>query len=159
MDMKIGFGGGCHWCTEAVFQALTGVSRVEQGFIAAPPPYDRFSEAVIVHYKPSLIPLSVLIEVHLCTHASMSAHSMRPKYRSAVYAENMCEIKDIKRVLDDLSTQFEAPLVTLALKMNAFKASSPRFQNYYKIGPKRPFCTAYIDPKLARLRCDFAAYL
>ena len=45
---KIGFGGGCHWCTEAIFQALNGVESVEQGWISSLNPYDTFSEAVIV---------------------------------------------------------------------------------------------------------------
>jgi len=47
---KIGFGGGCHWCTEAVFQSLRGVLFVEQGYIASTEPNSSFSEAVIVSY-------------------------------------------------------------------------------------------------------------
>ncbi|MGJ8671076.1 MAG: peptide-methionine (S)-S-oxide reductase, partial [Oceanococcus sp.] len=43
---RIGFGGGCHWCTEAVFNALRGVEQVSQGFIKSDPPHDSFSEAV-----------------------------------------------------------------------------------------------------------------
>ena len=50
---KIGFGGGCHWCTEAIFQALNGVESVEQGWISSLNPYDTFSEAVIVHFNAS----------------------------------------------------------------------------------------------------------
>ncbi|MFV8270119.1 peptide-methionine (S)-S-oxide reductase [Flavobacterium sp. GT2N3] len=54
---KVGFGGGCHWCTEAYFQSLKGVEIVEQGWISSKFPEDIFSEAVIVHYNPSVIPL------------------------------------------------------------------------------------------------------
>src|SRR3954451_12716902 len=82
---KIGFGGGCHWCTEAVFLSLKGVEQVEQGWIASQPPYDAFSEAVVVTYDPLVITLTDLITIHLHTHASTSNHSMRQKYRSAVY--------------------------------------------------------------------------
>jgi len=67
---KIGFGGGCHWCTEAVFQKLRGVASVEQGFIRSRPPYETFSEAVIVSFDAAQISLSVLTEIHLRTHAS-----------------------------------------------------------------------------------------
>ena len=56
---KIGFGGGCHWCTEAVFMALKGVAKVEQGFIAPEGGIDNLSEAVIVHYNAELIELKV----------------------------------------------------------------------------------------------------
>ena len=82
---KIGFGGGCHWCTEAVFQSLKGIETVEQGFIRSDAPADTWSEAVIVHYDPAEIDLAVLMEVHLRTHAATKDHSMRSKYRSAVY--------------------------------------------------------------------------
>lgn len=159
MSLKIGFGGGCHWCTEAVFQALRGVNRVDQGFIASQPPFEAFSEAVIVHYEASIIPLSVLIEIHLRTHASQSQHSMRGKYRSAVYVENNNEIKIIKAVLIGLAAKFDKPLVTRVLIMAQFQPSQDRFQNYYKTGPDRPFCTAYIDPKLALLRREFSTHL
>ena len=54
---ETGFGGGCHWCTEAVFQSLRGIVRVRQGFIAADPPYDGFSEAVAVAWDPVRISL------------------------------------------------------------------------------------------------------
>ena len=85
MISKIGFGGGCHWCTEAVFQSLKGVAKVEQGWIASFDEYDSFSEAVIVYYNETVISLETLIDVHLYTHRSNSDHSMRKKYRSAVY--------------------------------------------------------------------------
>ena len=45
LSEKVGLGGGCHWCTEAVFEALRGVVQVKQGFIRAAPPHDAFSEA------------------------------------------------------------------------------------------------------------------
>ena len=83
---KVAFGGGCHWCTEAVFQALAGVEQVEQGFVKSRPPHDCFSEAVVVHFNAQIIPVKTLIEIHLRTHASSSAHTMRGKYRSAVYS-------------------------------------------------------------------------
>ena len=82
---KVGFGGGCHWCTEAVFQQIRGVSKVDQGWIASVVPHDTFSEAVIVHFDPRIIKLDQLIEIHLKTHSCTSSHPMRSKYRSAVY--------------------------------------------------------------------------
>lgn len=54
---KIGFGGGCHWCTEAVFQSLKGVELVEQGWIASIEPYSSFSEGVVVHFNLEQIDL------------------------------------------------------------------------------------------------------
>ncbi|HYX47892.1 MAG TPA: peptide-methionine (S)-S-oxide reductase, partial [Sphingomicrobium sp.] len=81
---KIGLGGGCHWCTEGIFQMLTGVARVEQGFIRSDPPSDTWAEGVIVHFHPSVIDLSMLIEVHLRTHNATARYVPGSKYRGAV---------------------------------------------------------------------------
>ena len=83
---KIGLGGGCHWCTEGVFESLLGVSKVNQGWIASSGENSDFSEAIEVYFDPVIISLSDLIEIHLYTHASRSNHSMRSKSRSASYA-------------------------------------------------------------------------
>ena len=91
---KIGFGGGCHWCTEAVFQSLIGVEKVEQGFVASFNLHNELSEAVIVHFNHKRISLQTLIEIHLLTHSSTSDHAMRKKYRSAIYTFKRIPIKN-----------------------------------------------------------------
>jgi len=156
---RIGFGGGCHWCTEAVFQALRGVRCVKQGFIRSVPPYDTFSEAVSITFNPAIIPLSVLMDIHLRTHASGSNHSMRGKYRSAIYVHNPEQGEQVRRVLKGLQEGFNTPRITRVLEFKAFKESEARFQNYYENGPERPFCTRYIDPKLTLLRQEYGQYL
>lgn len=148
---RVGFGGGCHWCTEAVFQSVRGVERVEQGFIASTAPHDTWSEAVIVHYDADAVALSVLIEAHLHTHASTSAHSMRRRYRSAIYCFDAAQAQQAETELTRLQTDFNAALVTQVLPYAAFKASDSRFKNYYANNSGRPFCRAYISPKLLRL--------
>ena len=153
---KIGLGGGCHWCTEAVFQALNGVVGVAQGFIRSDPPEDSWSEAVEVNFDTTAISLETLIEIHLRTHASTSAHKLRGKYRSAVYASDEVQAEKAERALRDLQTEFEELLVTRVLRHNGFKASDARFQNYYATDPNRPFCQTYIDPKLRLLRERYA---
>jgi peptide-methionine (S)-S-oxide reductase len=158
-EQRIGFGGGCHWCTEAVFAALRGVVRVEQGFISADAPDDDFSEAVVLTFQPEKIPLASLIEIHLRTHSSMSNHAMRRKYRSAIYAMDEAQAKAARRVLSELAPGFDAPLVTRVLPFRTFSASQERFQRYAEKHAGGPFCTAYIDPKLALLRKEFGDLL
>lgn len=147
---KIGFGGGCHWCTEAVFQSLRGVIKVEQGWISAKGAED-FHEAVILHFNPSFISLKELIEVHLYTHNSTSNHSMRTKYRSAVYTFNKLQQKDSANILRRLQKDFEDKLITRIYGIKEFKMSPEPFQNYYIKNPDKPFCKTYIDPKLQML--------
>lgn len=150
--MRVGFGGGCHWCTEAVFQSLRGIDDVAQGFIASDPPDDGFSEAVIVSFDPSSTPLRNLILAHLLTHASTNDHKMRGKYRSAIYTFNEDQMTEAQQVLDAFASETGAGIVTRVLPYRAFKASDARYQGYYASNPDRPFCKTYIDPKLARLR-------
>ena len=153
---RIGFGGGCHWCTEAVFQSLRGISKVEQGWIRSTPPHEKFSEAVIVTYDPKVMSLETLIEIHLLTHSSTSSHKMRGKYRSAVYTFNEQQTAQAADILDGLQHAFGGGLVTKALRHEGFKPSNERFQNYYYQNPDHPFCKAYIDPKLRVLLSRFS---
>ncbi|MCX2839392.1 peptide-methionine (S)-S-oxide reductase [Salinimicrobium sp. MT39] len=145
---KIGLGGGCHWCTEAVFQSVEGVLKVEQGYIASEAPADTFSEAVIVHYLPKMTNLERLLEVHLHTHNSTSNHSFRDKYRSAVYFFSSEDEVEIRKILKKLQQQFKELLVTQVLAFNEFKASREQIQDYYRKNPDAPFCRRYIEPKL-----------
>ncbi|TQK11216.1 peptide-methionine (S)-S-oxide reductase [Herbaspirillum sp. SJZ107] len=156
---RIGFGGGCHWCTEAVFASLRGVTQVEQGFIRADAPDDDFSEAVVLTFDPEKISLGALIEIHLRTHSSTSNHAMRQKYRSAIYVMDEAQAEGSRRTFTEVGTGFDAPLVTRILPFRAFKASEERFQRYGEKNAGGPFCTAYIDPKLALLRKEFGRFL
>jgi len=155
----IGFGGGCHWCTEAVFQALRGVHKVEQGWIKSQEPHDNFSEAVLVHFDTSIISYAVLIEIHARTHASRSHHSMRKKYRSAIYVFDERQTVMSENILRDLQTQFEDPLIVQVLKFIEFKPSDERYQDYYLKNAGGPFCKNYIDPKLTLLRKEYGDHL
>jgi peptide-methionine (S)-S-oxide reductase len=156
---KIGLGGGCHWCTEAVFQALRGVRQVEQGFIRSAPPYDAFSEAVVVCFDPGVIGLADLIKIHLRTHASTSQHSMRAKYRSAVYVYSPQQARAATSLLSELQQAFSGSLVTRVLPFAGFKSSEPRLLHYFEKNNGNQFCERYIGPKLERLRSEYARFV
>lgn len=153
--MKIGFGGGCHWCTEAVFQSLEGVTKVEQGWISSEGENEIFSEAVIVHFNTIEINLEILIEVHLLTHSSASSHTMRGKYRSAVYYFSDKQKKEANKIIVNLQANFEKRIITKAYPFIAFKTSPEKIQNYYLKNPNKPFCEKYINPKLALISMKF----
>ena len=159
MSQRIGFGGGCHWCTEAVFQALRGVQQVEQGFIQSLPPDDAYSEAVLVSFDPDVIQLADLIEVHLRSHASTSQHTMRGKYRSAIYVFSPNQDREANAILTHLQQDFEAPIVTRVFPYAGFKASQERFRNYFKRNSEKPFSKNYIDPKIDKLRANYSELL
>ena len=134
---KVAFGGGCHWCTEAVFQSLIGVEKVEQGYVSSTEQNNALSEAVIVHYNRKCITLQTLIEIHLLTHQSTSNHAMREKYRSAIY----------------VFSSFQHDVVIELLSI---------FQKIYKgklITPEKAFCETYIKPKLKLLLQQFGRFV
>lgn len=152
---KIGFGGGCHWCTEAVFQALHGVVTVEQGWIASTAPYDYFSEGVIVTFDNSIIPVDVLIEVHLLTHSSANDHSMRAKYRSALYYFDDKDIAVLSEIVARLGIENNIQYITKILPFQDFRLNAANQLNYYSKNKEAPFCQVYISPKLRALRSKF----
>ena len=157
MIQKIGFGGGCHWCTEAYFQSLKGVDKVEQGWISGNFPNDAFSEAVIVHYNPNEIPLNILIAIHLHTHAATKKHSLRGKYRSAVYLFNQ-EINEIETSIAAHQSDFEQPIITQAILFKSFRLNNETQHNYYIKNKEGVFCERYISPKLKMIEIKYASY-
>ncbi len=156
---RIGFGGSCHWCTEAVFLSLKGVSRVDQGWLASFDADSAFSEGVIVYYNPAQIDLKTLTAVHLHTHNCTKNHSMRHKYRSAVYVFGASQKKEASQILADLQSEFDEPIITQILPYQDFKPSGEAIQNYYYKNPQKPFCETFINPKLKLLLHRFSHYV
>ncbi len=156
---KIALGGGCHWCTEAVFQSLIGVNKVEQGFVASTDENNSFSEAVIVYFNADAISLQILIEIHLHTHKSTSAHSMRAKYRSAIYYFSDEQKTEAETILNMFQPEFKNKLITKVYLFSEFKASREAIQNYYQKNPEKPFCERFINPKLKLLQDKFSQYV
>lgn len=156
---KIAFGGGCHWCTEAVFQSLKGVVEVEQGYVASTNENSSFSEAVIVHFNRKCITLKTLIEIHLLTHNSKSNHSMRKKYRSAIYTFHESQFLIVEDLMRKFQKKFNGELITEVLPFNDFEQSRAQITNYYFKNPKKPFCETFIDPKLKLLLNQFSRFV
>ena len=146
---KIAFGGGCHWCTEAIFQSLKGVDKVEQGWVSSTLlEAKEFSEAVIVHFDATQISLDILIEIHLFTHNATSNHNFRKKYRSAVYSFSDTQEEESQNILEEKQKFFEKPLVTKIYPFGEFKLNVEKYLDYYKSNPEKPFCKVRIEPKL-----------
>ncbi len=154
---KIGFGGGCHWCTEAYFQSLKGVEKVDQGWISSTKPNDSFSEAVVVHFNPVVIPLKILIAIHLHTHASTRNHSLREKYRSAVYVFDG-KINKSQKIIAEYQADFNEQIITEVLVFNEFKPNTENQINYFKKNKHGVFCERYIHPKLKMIEMKYATY-
>ena len=152
---QIGFGGGCHWCTEAVFLSLKGVDSVRQGWISGHGKARDFSEAVLVRFAGEYISLKTLIEVHLRTHSSTSSHSLRSKYRSAVYVFSEAQAVEVLRTLAELQPFFGSPVITEVIPFRALRENDEQYLDYYGRNPGAPFCRTWIDPKIQLLHERF----
>ena len=155
----LALGGSCHWCTEALFQSLKGVEKVEQGYVASTEENSTFSEAVIVHYNSKVISLKELIEIHLHTHKSTSNHAMRNKYRSAVYTFSDVQKNDATNIIDGFQKSFNYKIITQVIAFVSFKPSQKQAKNYYFNNPDKPFCKTYINPKLRQLLSKFSKHV
>jgi peptide-methionine (S)-S-oxide reductase len=157
---KIAFGGGCHWCTEAIFQSLIGVNKVEQGWVISTLPNATTpSEAVIVHFDTSFISLDSLTEIHLFTHNATSNHTFRQKYRSAIYTFSKPQQLEAQTILKKKQKLFEKPLVTKVYPFGEFRLNDEQYLNYYKSNPEKPFCQIRIAPKLRVLLEKYGKYI
>lgn len=149
---KVAFGGGCHWCSEAIFDSLKGVENVEQGWISSTQLDARApSEAVIVHFDSLVITLDVLIEIHLFTHSATSKHSLREKYRSAIYTFSDEQQEIAQNILKEKQKLFKKTLITKIYPFSLFTLNEQKYLNYYKSNPQKPFCKLRIEPKLQKL--------
>jgi peptide-methionine (S)-S-oxide reductase len=153
---EAGFGGSCHWCTEAIFQSLKGVKEVKQGWIASADAPSRFSEAVLLSFDPEAISLKTLIAVHLHTHSSTSDHTLREKYRSAVYTFNNAQQALATSTVQDLQKDFPAPILTEVVAFGSFQLNKPAYLNYYFTDPQKPFCRNIVNPKMLQLLKQFS---
>ena len=152
---KVGLGGGCHWCTEGIFASLNGIVKINQGWISSTGSNMQFSEAIEVHFEPDIISLFDLISIHLHTHACTADHSMRNKYRSAVYTYSDEQAINSHVILRQLQHDFELKIITQVLPFSKFKTNKVELTDYLYSSPNRPFCQRYIHPKLQLLMQRF----
>jgi peptide-methionine (S)-S-oxide reductase len=155
---QIGMGGSCHWCTEAIFLSLKGVLAVKQGWIASGSDCGSWSEAVIVEFDETRISLSVLVAVHLATHSCTAEHSMRVKYRSAIYCFSDNQVTEVSGLLAQLQSGYAHPIITRVIPFGDFRLNTDQYLNYYYKDPSKPFCNNVINPKLQILLSEFEEF-
>lgn len=172
-ERKATFGGGCFWCTEALFQSLRGILKVESGYSGGHvmnPTYREVcsgrtghAEVVQVTYDPAEISFEQLLRVHMGTHNPMLPNQQGAdkgtQYRSIVFHRSAEEEAAARRVLAEVSELLESPAVTQLAPFEAFYPAEPEHQDYYRRHQGKPYCEGAIEPKLAKMRQAFAPWL
>lgn len=165
------FGGGCFWCTEAVFRELKGVLSVESGYSGGTvenPSYQQVctgrtghAEVIQIRYDPAKVSYVELLEVFFKTHdpttLNRQGNDAGPQYRSAIFYHN----EQQKALAEQIKTELNAsgawnrPIVTEISPYKKFYKAEDYHQDYYRNNPSKGYCAYVIRPKVEKFRKVF----
>ncbi|MBC2844800.1 peptide-methionine (S)-S-oxide reductase MsrA [Winogradskyella flava] len=160
-------GGGCFWCTEAVFQEINGVRKVVSGYsggnVPGRPTYREIcsgltghAEVVQVTFDPSVISYEDILVIFMTTHDPTTLNRQGAdrgtQYRSVIFYndENQKGIAEV--VIRELAKYYKNPIVTEVSEAVTLYEAEKEHQDFYKNNPDYGYCNFVIDPKLAKLR-------
>ena len=160
------FGGGCFWCTEALFQQLNGVMSVESGYSGGEldsPTYQQVcsgstghAEVIQVTYDSRVITFAELVYVHLVTHNPTTRNQQGAdkgtQYRSIIFYRSDEEREIADKIIEELQTQMADGIVTELAPFEKFYLAEEHHQNYYESNENAPYCQGVIQPKLDKFR-------
>jgi len=162
---------GCFWCTEAVFNELKGVEKVESGYSGgtiANPSYEQVctgdtghAEAVQVTFDPKLISYKDILTIFFTTHdpttKDRQGADVGTQYRSAVFYHNADQRSTAEQVVKELNALklWKHPIVTEVAPFKAFYKAEDYHQSFYANNPGYGYCKVVIDPKIAKLRKQY----
>ena len=165
------FGAGCFWCTEAVFEELEGVLKVESGFAGGHiknPTYREVTSGTTGHaevaqitFDPKVIPFEVLLDVFWTTHDPTTLNRQGADignwYRSAIFYHSEEQKLAAEKSMKEVATQiWDRPIVTEITPISNFTLAEDYHQDYYELNPNYGYCVAVINPKMDKLRKKFA---
>lgn len=159
------FGAGCFWCTEAAFETLEGVTKVEVGYMGGKtrnPTYRQVCEGDTGHaevsrvtYDPARISFEKLLgifwRVHDPTTLNRQGADVGTQYRSAIFYETPEQKKIAESSRDELQKTTKDRIVTEITKAGTFYKAEDYHQAFYRSNPQHPYCQAVIAPKLKHL--------
>ena len=170
----ITLGGGCFWCTEAVFDRVRGVTDVQSGYANGNvdnPGYEAVctgrtghNEVIRVQYDPEVIPLRDLLLVFFGTHdpttLNRQGNDAGTQYRSGIYTTTPGQDETARAVIKELSDggAFAAPIVTEVLPLTNYWPAEDYHQNYFLQHPDQGYCAYVVGPKVQKFQNYFAQW-
>ncbi len=169
------FGSGCFWCTEAIFQQVDGVTKVESGYAggkSANPTYKEIctgqtghAEVIQLTYDPKKVSFEELLEFFWKSHDPTTLNKQGAdagtQYRSVIFYHNNEQkllATSYKKKLDDAGA-FNAPIVTEITPFTTFYKAENYHQNYFNLNGNEPYCSYVIQPKLEKFKKVFKGKL
>ena len=172
---KATLGGGCFWCTEAVFQDLKGVYKVVSGYAGGQvenPTYHQVctgrtghAEVIQVTFDPEIISFEDLLYVFWRTHDPTTLNrqgaDVGTQYRSVIFyhTEEQKAVAEKSKAETDASGLWYNPIVTEISPLTHFYEAEGYHQNYFNQNGNQPYCRMVIDPKVRKFRKEFQTKL
>ena len=169
----ITLGGGCFWCTEAVFLDVNGVTRVESGYAGGHvenPTYEAVcagdtghAEVVRISFDRNRISLadilSIFFTIHDPTTLNRQGHDVGSQYRSVIFHHDKAQEAVVRQFIDSLTREkvFPDPIVTEVSPLPGFAPAEAYHQRYFEQHPSQGYCTMVVAPKLSKFRKVHAA--
>lgn len=161
------FGGGCFWCTEAVFQEVKGVEKVVSGYsggnVPGHPTYREIcsgltghAEVVQVTFDANVISYEDILVIFMTTHDPTTLNKqgadVGTQYRSVIYYHNDAQKEIAEIVVKEVTPYYENPIVTEISPLDIFYEAEKEHQDYYRNNQTQGYCSFVITPKLSKLR-------
>ncbi|SCK59840.1 peptide-methionine (S)-S-oxide reductase [Variovorax sp. HW608] len=168
-------GGGCFWCTEAVFDRVRGVLDVESGYSngqTVNPSYEQVctgrtghAEVVKLVFDPEEISLHEILEIFFVVHdpttLNRQGNDVGTQYRSGIYYTNDEQKRVAEEVIREIadSKTYRAPVVTEVQPLANYQAAEAYHQDYFLNNPNQGYCAFVVGPKVEKFQKTFAKYL
>ncbi len=166
----ITLGGGCFWCTEAVFVRVKGVVDVESGYCnghTANPTYAQVctgdtghNEVVRLVYDPQVISLRELLEIFFVIHdpttLNRQGNDAGTQYRSGIYLTHEADREVAQQVMDEVQRALPSRVVTELMPLRNYSAAEAYHQDYFENNPQQGYCAFVVAPKVQKFVQTFA---
>jgi len=174
-ERTITLGGGCFWCTEAVFVRVRGVLDVESGYCnghVPNPTYEQVCEGTTGHvevvrlrYDERVIDLRSLLEIFFTVHdpttLNRQGNDVGTQYRSGIYTESQEDAEQARAFIEGLTQAraYASPIVTEVQPLAMYSAAEAYHQDYFEHHPNQGYCAFVVAPKVLKLEKAFARWL
>ena len=157
-------GGGCFWCTEAIYQMLPGVKSVSSGYAGGQkenPTYEEVctgktghAEVIQVEYDPKLISYEKILETfwdaHDPTTLNRQGNDSGTQYRSIILYSSPAQKAAAEKSKAEAQKHFKSPITTEIVPLTKFYKAEGYHQDYYRSNPNAGYCRAIIRPKVEK---------
>lgn len=170
-SQTITLGGGCFWCTEAVFVNVKGIDDVEVGYCnghTSQPSYPQvctgttgYNEVVKLVFAPAIISLREVLEIFFLIHdpttLNRQGNDSGTQYRSGIYWSTPDDAEVAVNLISEMqsSGEYSRPIVTEVLQLRNYSPAEDYHQDFFDKNPQQAYCVAVAGPKVEKFRNTF----